>query len=60
MGPASFLVLMLFFLHIVICVWGYSDALKNGKSNGFALGILFLLLFFPIIGLIIYLLIRKM
>ncbi|WP_409971612.1 PLDc N-terminal domain-containing protein [Bacillus sp. Bva_UNVM-123] len=40
-------------------VWAYKDAINNGKSSGYALGILFLILFFPILGLLIYLLIRK-
>jgi heme/copper-type cytochrome/quinol oxidase subunit 2 len=51
--------LLLFLLHIVICIWSYRDCLRRGKSQEYAVIVLFGLLFFPIIGLIVYLVIRK-
>ncbi|MFO1442654.1 PLDc N-terminal domain-containing protein [Bacillus sp. Bva_UNVM-123] len=53
------IILIVIALPIIILVWAYKDAINNGKSSGYALGILFLILFFPILGLLIYLLIRK-
>lgn len=52
--PLLFLV-----LHIAICVWGYRDAQARGKSSEYALLIVLGLLFFPVVGLIVYLLIRN-
>jgi hypothetical protein len=51
--------LLLFLLHIVICIWSYRDCLRRGKSQEYAVIVLFGLLFFPIIGLIVYLVIRN-
>jgi heme/copper-type cytochrome/quinol oxidase subunit 2 len=51
--------LLLFLLHIVICIWSYRDCLRRGKSQEYAVILLFGLLFFPIIGLIVYLVIRN-
>lgn len=51
--------LFLFALHIAICVWGYNDARRKGRSPEFALLVVLGLLFFPVVGLIIYLLIRN-
>jgi uncharacterized membrane protein YhaH (DUF805 family) len=58
---AFFLLLsiVLFVVHIAICVWGYRDAIRKGKSQEFALIVLLGLLFFPVMGFIIYLLIRN-
>ncbi|WP_366414849.1 PLDc N-terminal domain-containing protein [Paenibacillus sp. GP183] len=50
---------LLSLLHIVICIWSYRDCLRRGKSKEYAFIVLFGLLFFPIIGLIVYLVIRK-
>ena len=50
---------LLFILHIAICVWAYRDALEKGRSQEFALLILIGLFFFPVLGLIVYLLIRN-
>lgn len=49
----------LFIIHIAICVWGYRDAVRMGKSQEFALIVLLGLLFFPVMGFIVYLLIRN-
>ncbi|GIP01301.1 PLDc N-terminal domain-containing protein [Paenibacillus lautus] len=48
-----------FFLHIAVCVWGYNDARRKGRSPEFAILVVLGLLFFPVVGLIIYLLIRN-
>lgn len=50
---------LLFIIHIMICIWGYRDARRLGRSPEFALLILLGLLFFPVVGLILYLLIRR-
>jgi hypothetical protein len=55
-----FLISVAFFLlHIASCVWAYRDSLRRGKSTEFAILALLAILFFPIIGLIVYLLIRN-
>ncbi|MBB6677179.1 PLDc N-terminal domain-containing protein [Cohnella lubricantis] len=50
---------ILFIIHIVICVWAYRDCMKKGRSPEFALLVLIGLFFFPVMGLIVYLLIRN-
>ncbi|WP_106770023.1 PLDc N-terminal domain-containing protein [Paenibacillus faecalis] len=55
---ALVLPLLFLILHIGICVWGYRDAKRRGKSSEYALIVLVLLLFFPIVGIIVYFLIR--
>lgn len=54
-----FFVAGMFVLHIVECVWSYRDAIRRGYSQEFALLVLLGVLFFPLIGLIVYLLIRR-
>ncbi|MGN7456184.1 PLDc N-terminal domain-containing protein [Paenibacillus pasadenensis] len=49
----------LFVLHIALCVWAYRDARDRGYSSEFALLVLLALLFFPVVGLIVYLIIRE-
>lgn len=44
--------------HIAICVWGFRDARRRGRSQEYALLVLLGLLFFPVVGAIVYLLIR--
>ncbi|WP_054958461.1 hypothetical protein [Paenibacillus dakarensis] len=59
-GIFGLLIPLLFLVvHIAICVWGYRDAKRRGKSPEFALLVVLGLLFFPIAGLIVYLLIRE-
>lgn len=59
MGIATLLMLFLFILHIVSCIWAYRDAISNGRSPEYAIIVLIAILFFPVLGLIIYLLIRN-
>lgn len=54
-----FISLVLFVIHIALCVWAYRDCIRRGKSQEYALIVLVGLLFFPLIGLIVYLLIRN-
>ncbi|WP_240375791.1 PLDc N-terminal domain-containing protein [Bacillus piscicola] len=54
-----FFVVGLFLLNIVTSIWAYRDAVKKGNSKEFALIVLIGTLFFPILGLIIYLFIRN-
>ncbi|MEC0229584.1 PLDc N-terminal domain-containing protein [Paenibacillus alba] len=54
-----FISFALFVVHIVLCVWAYRDSIRRGKSTEFAIIILLAMLFFPIIGLIVYLIIRN-
>lgn len=49
----------LFIFHIAICVWAYRDARRKGRSPEFALLVLVALFFFPVLGLIVYLIIRN-
>ncbi|MED1782024.1 PLDc N-terminal domain-containing protein [Brevibacillus fortis] len=65
-APSTFIVflpLLLFLflniINIVISIWAYRDARRRGNSKEFSIIVLVALLFFPIIGLIIYLVIRK-
>lgn len=53
------LILILNILNILVSIWAYRDARRRGNSKEFALIVLVALLFFPIIGLVIYLVIRK-
>jgi hypothetical protein len=55
--PIIFLVL--FVLHLVTCIWAYRDCLRRGKSSEYALLALLAILFFPVMGLIIYFIIRR-
>ncbi|RAT95824.1 PLDc N-terminal domain-containing protein [Brevibacillus sp. Leaf182] len=54
-----FLILFLNVINIVISIWAYRDARRRGNSKEFSIIVLIALLFFPIIGLIVYLVIRK-
>lgn len=54
-----FLSFIFFVIHIALCVWAYRDARRKGKSPEFAIIVLIALFFFPILGLIVYLLIRN-
>ncbi|GAB6928594.1 hypothetical protein JCM10914A_25770 [Paenibacillus sp. JCM 10914] len=59
LGPITVLLLFSLVLHIAICVWGYNDARRKGRSPEFALLVVLGLLFFPVAGFIVYLLIRN-
>lgn len=52
-------ILGFFIFNIVTSIWAYRDAKQRGRSNEFALLVLISTLFFPIIGLIIYFVIRN-
>ncbi|SDN71851.1 PLDc N-terminal domain-containing protein [Alkalicoccus daliensis] len=50
---------LIFILNIITSIWAYRDSLRKGNSKEFAIVILLGTLFFPVIGLIIYLIIRN-
>lgn len=50
---------MLFLLNIATSVWAYRDAKQMGKSNEYALLVLIGTIVFPVVGFIIYLIIRR-
>lgn len=50
---------LLLLLNIVTSIWAYRDALSKGKSKEYALIVLFGTLFFPVLGLIVYFIIRN-
>ncbi|SDJ75817.1 Phospholipase_D-nuclease N-terminal [Sediminibacillus albus] len=49
----------LFFLNIFTSIWAYKDAVEKGRSREFAVIVLVATLFFPVVGLIVYLFIRE-
>lgn len=51
--------ILLFVLNIVTSIWAYRDAIRLGRSREFAIIVLVGTLFFPVVGLIVYLIIRK-
>jgi hypothetical protein len=51
--------LFLFALNIITSIWAYRDSLRKGNSKEYAIVVLIGTLFFPVIGLIIYLIIRN-
>ncbi|MFB5663293.1 PLDc N-terminal domain-containing protein [Alteribacillus sp. HJP-4] len=51
--------LSILLLNILTSVWAYKDAIRKGNSKEYAIVVLIGTLFFPIIGLIVYLLIRN-
>ena len=54
-----FVMIGLFLLNIVTSVWAYRDAQKKGKSKEYALIVLVATLVFPVVGFIVYLIIRN-
>jgi heme/copper-type cytochrome/quinol oxidase subunit 2 len=48
-----------FILNILTSIWAYRDALRKGNSKEYAVIILVATIVFPIVGLIVYLIIRK-
>ncbi|OEF97629.1 hypothetical protein BHF68_14630 [Desulfuribacillus alkaliarsenatis] len=62
MAAFSFVIIFIFgiiLLNILTSIWAYRDAIRKGNSKEYALIVLVATLFFPIIGLIIYLIIRN-
>ncbi|MCA1012602.1 PLDc N-terminal domain-containing protein [Halobacillus halophilus] len=51
--------LLLLILNIVTSIWSYRDSRRKGRSPEFAIMVLLGTLFFPVIGLVIYLVIRN-
>jgi hypothetical protein len=51
--------LLLSLLHIFLCIWAYRDCLRRRKSQEYAVIVLVGMLFFPVMGLIVYLVIRN-
>ncbi|CAM3475117.1 PLDc N-terminal domain-containing protein [Marinicrinis lubricantis] len=51
--------LLLLVLNVVTSIWAYHDALRKGNSKEYALIVLVGTLIFPVVGLIVYLLIRS-
>ncbi|UCZ55243.1 PLDc N-terminal domain-containing protein [Bacillus shivajii] len=54
-----FFALGLFLINIFTSIWAYRDARRLGHSSEYSLIVLIATLFFPVIGLIVYLIIRK-
>ncbi|PRO65510.1 hypothetical protein C6I21_09960 [Alkalicoccus urumqiensis] len=54
-----FFILGIFLLNIFTSIWAYRDSLRLGRSREYALVVLIGTLFFPILGLIVYLIIRS-
>ncbi|WP_307329760.1 hypothetical protein [Evansella vedderi] len=50
---------ILFLLNILTSIWAYRDSLRNGNSKEFSIIVLIGTLFFPVLGLIVYLVIRR-
>lgn len=55
-----FFAIILFLLNIFTSVWAYRDSLRNGNSKEYSIAILVITLFFPVVGFIVYLFIRKL
>ncbi|MBM7552962.1 PLDc N-terminal domain-containing protein [Thalassobacillus pellis] len=51
--------LLLLFLNIITSIWAYRDSRRKGKSQEYALIVLVATIIFPIVGLIVYLVIRN-
>lgn len=54
-----FFVILCFVLNVVTSIWAYRDSLRKGNSKEYALIVLIGTLIFPILGLIVYLIIRN-
>ncbi|WP_209124085.1 PLDc N-terminal domain-containing protein [Alkalihalobacillus sp. BA299] len=54
-----FFVVGLFLLNIFTSIWAYRDAISKGNSKEYAVIVLIGTLFFPVLGLIVYFLIRN-
>lgn len=51
--------LFLLFLNVITSIWAYRDALQKGNSKEYSIVVLVGTLFFPVLGLIVYLIIRN-
>ncbi|WP_412097976.1 hypothetical protein [Halobacillus litoralis] len=55
----AFFGLALLVLNIVTSIWAYRDSKRKGKSDLYCLAVLIGTLFFPVVGLIVYAIIRN-
>ncbi len=55
----AFFLLVGLILNVVTSIWAYRDSLRKGNSKEYALVVLIGTLIFPILGLIVYLIIRN-
>lgn len=55
----AFFLLIGLILNVVTSIWAYRDSLRKGNSKEYALVVLIGTLIFPILGLIVYLIIRN-
>ena len=58
-GIILFIALGFFVLHIAVAVWIYRDAIQYGRTQEFALILLVAALMFPVMGPVVYWIIRK-
>jgi hypothetical protein len=49
----------MFIVHIVICIWGFRDALSRTRRQEIAILVLIAMFVFPLLGPIVYLFIRN-
>lgn len=59
LGLFFFIIVGLFLLNILTSIWAYRDSIRNGNSKEYAIVVLIGTLFFPVLGLIVYFIIRK-
>lgn len=46
-------------LNIATSIWAYRDSIRRGNSKEYAIIVLLATIFFPVIGLIVYIIIRN-
>ena len=46
-------------LNVITSIWAYRDSLRKGNSKEYSVIVLIGTLFFPVLGLIVYLIIRN-
>jgi uncharacterized paraquat-inducible protein A len=51
--------IFIFIVHIVICIWGFRDALRRTGRQEMAILVLIAMFVFPLLGPIVYLFIRN-
>lgn len=54
-----FVGIALLVLNILTSVWAYRDSTRKGKNSTYSLVVLIGTLFFPLVGLIVYVIIRN-
>jgi hypothetical protein len=58
-GMFLFISVIIFIIHIVICIWAFRDALRRTGRQEIGLLVLLAVFFFPLVGSIVYLFIRN-